>query len=59
MVSGQPGAKQAIVDYVDAFYNDKSTKKMADGTRALDARKHQNFVDSVLPNLRPFLTDEE
>lgn len=59
MVKGEPGAKQAIVDYVDAFYNDKFTRKLADGTRQLDPKKHQTFVDQVLPNLRPFLTDAE
>lgn len=58
LTNGEPGAKKAILDYVDAYYNTKFTKKV-NGTLQYDMGKHEQFKREVLPSLEPFLTPAE
>lgn len=55
LVNGVPAAKKAIVDYANAYYQKGFTKLLKNGDRILDARKHQLFVEKVLPTIKPFL----
>lgn len=55
LVQGVPGAKKAIIDYVNAYYNKHYTKMLPDGTRILNAAEHAKFKEDVLPYIKPFL----
>lgn len=56
VVNGEPGAKSAILDYVNAYYNTNYTRRIpGTGEITFDPTKHQKFVDDVLPTLEPFL----